>query len=159
MSAAATEQNNGDIAVEKVAVSEEAAQVKEDLKKAVVDDAPAAPAVAADNGTTEKDAETNDKKQESTSPNPDKEKSPAAEVKQATKRWGDISGLKPRDIESKRAKKDKNSDSDSDDEEVLEEIIDSELESEEDYEIPYEEDFEPEDDDDDDDGSGSDDLA
>ncbi|XP_014103142.1 bacchus [Bactrocera oleae] len=147
MSAATEQQNNGDVAVEKVTADavDAAAAVKEDLKKPAVDETVA----AADNGTASKgdDEEANDA---------------AAPVK------GQVKGTKrpaeAKSAESKKAKKEKAADADSDDEEVLEEITegDSEIESDE-YDIPYdgeEEDLECDDDDDDnDDGSGSDDQA
>ncbi|CAD6999654.1 bacchus [Ceratitis capitata] len=144
---AATEQNNGDVAVEKVAADavDAAAAVKEDLKKPAVDEKVA----AADNGTASKGADDEDATDAA---------APVKGVK-GTKRPAEA-----KSAESKKAKKEKAADADSDEDEVLEEIIegDSEIESDE-YDIPYdgeEEDLECDDDDDDnDDGSGSDDQA
>ncbi|XP_036318507.1 bacchus-like [Rhagoletis pomonella] len=81
---AATEQNNGDVAVEKVAV-DAAAAVKEDLKKPAVDEK----VVAADNGTASKeDADEEDA--------PDSVKVAVAPVKEqvkGTKRPAEVSTI------------------------------------------------------------------
>lgn len=133
---AATEQNNGDVAVEKVAADE----VKEDLKS----QKPAVDTKSADNGTASKDGDVLAVK----------------EMLKGIKRPADA-----KNSDSKKAKKDKAAELDSDDEEVIDEEGgegDSDIESDE-YDIPYdgeEDDIECEDDDDEnDDGSGSDDQA
>lgn len=137
MSAATEQQNNGDVAVEKVAAD----AVKEDLKsqKPVVDDGKP---LAADNGTASKDGEDDDD---------DEASSPAKEVK-GTKRHAET-----KNSETKKAKKDKAAEGDSDEEEIIEEEgNESDIESDE-YDIPYdgeEDDIECEDDDDEND-SGS----
>ncbi|XP_023298243.2 bacchus [Lucilia cuprina] len=143
MSAATEQQNNGDVAVEKVAAD----AVKDDLKsqKAAVEDSKPA---AADNGTASKDEVH------------DEDAAPAKEQVKGTKRPAEA-----KNSESKKAKKEKAPDAESDDEEVIDEEGnegDSDIESDE-YDIPYdgeEDDIECEDDDDEnDDGSGSDDQA
>lgn len=154
MSAATEQQNNGDLATEKVAavadVVDTAAAVKEDLKSkpAVVE------STAADNGTLSKD---NDLAGEE-----DEEEAAATKEPPVTK-----AAKRPaegKSSETKKARKDKPADGESDEEDALDEIIegDSEIESDE-YDIPYdgeEDDIECEDDDDEnDDGSGSDDQA
>ncbi|XP_017462803.1 PREDICTED: uncharacterized protein LOC108356190 [Rhagoletis zephyria] len=84
---AATEQNNGDVAVEKVAADavDAAAAVKEDLKKPAVDEK----VVAADNGTASKeDADEEDA--------PDSVKVAVAPVKEqvkGTKRPAEVSTI------------------------------------------------------------------
>lgn len=164
---AATEQNNGDVAVEKVAAAAadivDAAVIKSAKEKSAVS------AKSADNGTTKSSTKRyvpgpdspnfdrdSSEENENTAANPT---SPVA-AKAATKRPAEA-----KTADSKKAKKEKASeaaaaDGESDEDEILEEITEgSDVESDE-YDIPYDEDIECEDDDDEnDDGSGSDDQA
>lgn len=84
---AATEQNNGDVAVEKVAADavDAAAAVKEDLKKPAVDETVA----AADNGTASKEDVD-----EEEAPDAVKVVAPVKEQVKGTKRPAEVSTIK-----------------------------------------------------------------